>query len=534
MQISLLRILTLLVLCVSWSPLQAQMYQNLTIGNTKAISLANAVTADPPGVDSIHFNPAGLTQAVEQGSLKEYHLLFSPKPKITFETKWTGNYSDENIIFGGCDAECLFADEEPVDKTTTVDEFLVYIPTYGNAELSDYNLAPRFGAAYRLEGTRFVAATSTYIVMASGQNLQTGDAGSYPNKSSSVMDMVLLAPSLAYEVSDKFSVGLSMPIHTFGMTMDAHLRSPNMFIATGNQVLNEICETTIGDQLCGYERDLLSPYDELVVIQAEAEDLITPSFNLGFLWHPTAWLTVGGVYQSEVSHKAEGPFRLQYSDGFAQLVSSGVLDVAPGSPRTDLDDNNGEEGNITIQQVLPMHYSFGVSLRITPRAKFNIDYKFTEFSKWQSLDLQFNQPTYITSLAGVYFQDADDNEIPLPLQYEDGSNWAFGFSYQWSDRLLLRAGYEFRPTVIPADRRDLIVPISDLTISSLGFSYQMSKSITVDLAVSHTKSSEFIPEGTSYYNTWDASEFFATYPGYDLYSSMEATVMLLTISKREF
>lgn len=534
MRISLLKLFSIVPLICVGLPLQAQLHQNLTIGNTKAMSLANAVTADPPGVDSIHFNPAGLTKAVEKGSLKEYHLLFSPKPKITLETKWTDTYSDENIVFGGCDAECLFSEEEPVDQTTTVDDFLVYIPTYGNTELSDYNLAPRFGAAYRLEGTRFVVGTATYIVLASGQNLEVGEAGSYPNKSSSVMDMVLLSPSFAYEVSDNFSFGISMPIHTFGMTMEAHLRSPNMLIATGNEVLNEICETQAGDQLCGDERDLLSPYDELVIIEAEAEDLITPSFNLGFLWEPTAWLTVGGVYQSEVNHKAEGPFRLQYSDGFSQIVSTSILDIVPGSPRSDLDDENGEEGNITIEQTLPMHYSFGVSLQITPRAKLNIDYKFTEFSKWQSLDLQFNQPTYITSLASVYFQDADENEIPLPLQYEDGSNWAFGFSYQWSDRLLLRAGYEFRPTVIPDHRRDLIVPISDLTISSLGFSYRMSKTITVDLAVSHTESRQDIPEGTSYYNTWDASEFFATYPGYDLSSSMEANVMLLTISKREF
>ena len=35
---------------------------SLTIGNAKALSLGNAVTADPPGIDSIHFNPAGLAR----------------------------------------------------------------------------------------------------------------------------------------------------------------------------------------------------------------------------------------------------------------------------------------------------------------------------------------------------------------------------------------------------------------------------------------------------------------------------------------
>ncbi|RLU02275.1 MAG: aromatic hydrocarbon degradation protein, partial [Ketobacter sp.] len=36
--------------------------ENLTIANPKALALGNAVTADPPGVDSIHFNPAGLAR----------------------------------------------------------------------------------------------------------------------------------------------------------------------------------------------------------------------------------------------------------------------------------------------------------------------------------------------------------------------------------------------------------------------------------------------------------------------------------------
>lgn len=37
-----------------------QLVTNLTIGNPKALALANSVTADPVGIDSIHFNPAGL------------------------------------------------------------------------------------------------------------------------------------------------------------------------------------------------------------------------------------------------------------------------------------------------------------------------------------------------------------------------------------------------------------------------------------------------------------------------------------------
>ena len=40
----------------------AALSENLTISNPKALALGNAVTADPPGIDSIHFNPAGLAR----------------------------------------------------------------------------------------------------------------------------------------------------------------------------------------------------------------------------------------------------------------------------------------------------------------------------------------------------------------------------------------------------------------------------------------------------------------------------------------
>ena len=41
---------------------QAQLANNLTIGNPKAKGLANAVTADSTGIDAVHYNPAALTK----------------------------------------------------------------------------------------------------------------------------------------------------------------------------------------------------------------------------------------------------------------------------------------------------------------------------------------------------------------------------------------------------------------------------------------------------------------------------------------
>ena len=60
--ISLYRWMVMVVCLVLSVASYGQLAQNLTLGNAKALALANAVTADPPGIDAIHFNPAGLTR----------------------------------------------------------------------------------------------------------------------------------------------------------------------------------------------------------------------------------------------------------------------------------------------------------------------------------------------------------------------------------------------------------------------------------------------------------------------------------------
>src|SRR5882724_5557502 len=46
------------------APAQAALTDNLAVSPV-AMSLGNAVTADPPGLDSVHFNPAGLSKITQ-------------------------------------------------------------------------------------------------------------------------------------------------------------------------------------------------------------------------------------------------------------------------------------------------------------------------------------------------------------------------------------------------------------------------------------------------------------------------------------
>ena len=52
--------LLLLCLLLAAGSARAELATNLAV-DVKAMSMGPAVTADPPGITSIHFNPAGLT-----------------------------------------------------------------------------------------------------------------------------------------------------------------------------------------------------------------------------------------------------------------------------------------------------------------------------------------------------------------------------------------------------------------------------------------------------------------------------------------
>ena len=67
-------VVALIFCCFSASNSWAVLMENLAIGNPKALALANAVTASPPGIESIHFNPAGLSRV--QGRQQSINVIY--------------------------------------------------------------------------------------------------------------------------------------------------------------------------------------------------------------------------------------------------------------------------------------------------------------------------------------------------------------------------------------------------------------------------------------------------------------------------
>lgn len=106
---------------------QAQLTQNLTI-HPKALALGNAVTADPPGLMAIHYNPAGLTKL--DGRQLEVNLL---SIYLDIDADF---YADEDYeIFGisGLEKDPLTGNQrDPIANSSShTNNVAIYVPGYG-------------------------------------------------------------------------------------------------------------------------------------------------------------------------------------------------------------------------------------------------------------------------------------------------------------------------------------------------------------------------------------------------------------------
>jgi len=78
------------------------------------------------------------------------------------------------------------------------------------------------------------------------------------------------------------------------------------------------------------------------------------------------------------------------------------------------------------------------------------------------------------------------------LNYEDGWFFSLGGEYQWSSQLLLRTGlaYEISP-IRNAQDRGLRIPDNDRIWASVGATYDLSDTMSLDFAYTHI----FVDEG---------------------------------------
>lgn len=511
-----LRPLTVAILLAGLSNVaNAQLGQDLSV-DLRSLTMGNAVTADPPGISAVHFNPAGLTkieglQTDVQGILANFAIkrdFTAPAGYNVF------GYSDDPLV---CNDGPEVATGICTDFKGTVEGNVEYASLYVPILKKMVDLgpntplaAPTAGIAYKPPGSKVTYATAMYAPLVAGFGSEDGNPGNYMGQQVALERITYLSPSFGYQVNDHLSVGASFGMSYQAIAMKTDLRFPNEMIGVLRMVDDVVCGPfkdngdIITDLLlfgiCN-AKEGMNPFNKLGSLDVSLEQSLSPSYNLGILWEPTDDFSFGMVYQSEAKMRLRGKYLMNNAVAPQQLVA-GLNSSATGQILAAILGLPGyvpniESGLVAMDFKYPQHFKAGIKYNLFPDLQMNFDVGWTDFAAWDEFKFEFDRQIALLKVAKLLSNKVTDRSLALPLGFQSSWNWGIGFEYSATDRLKLRIGYEPRTSSIPDNKRNTMVPINNAQLFGLGAGYRFDQDTDIDLSLAFLRSRDDIPANTS-------------------------------------
>ncbi|MCB2149457.1 MAG: outer membrane protein transport protein, partial [Deltaproteobacteria bacterium] len=412
-------------------PVSAAFHEQLAI-DTVAISLANTVTARPPGHMSIHYNPAGLSQLPDG-------KYFSNGLTVPIIKKTSSFSQDPNFegFLGG------FKDD-PVDgKSGTSSSGRMYIPFYNDT--IDFLLSPTLGLSYRKPGSKWTFAVGQYAPFAVGLvHGDDGDPSVYGGKSVYQQHLVYIAPAVSFQMTPTISVGLTVGLGQTAMGAEVDMRAPNDIVA-----LTKV----LGDATEGLEIPILSeltlpppwfgggvgPYDQVASFSMNARDDFSPNFNVGFLWEPWEFLAFGACYQSPIKTQLTGHYQFNYSEDWQRMVnwfgSSPLLVVTSAMFDLPMTPVTHQSGTVTTKIEFPQRAQFGIKIKPFSKLSLMADLHWADWSVLNQDKFVFDQDIQLLQLVKLLGYTGGNDTLILERNFKDTWHWSVGLEYDILDWL---------------------------------------------------------------------------------------------------
>lgn len=530
----------------------AELAQNLSV-DIRSLSLGNAVTADPPGISAIHFNPAGLSHIQGlQTDVQGLMLGLSINREISAPPGYNVfGYSDDPIV---CNLPANPVNNDgglcPSFKTakSKVNGVSLYVPILNKIVNLPAGLpaaVPFAAIAYRAPDSNITYANAFYAPLAVGFNQTKGDPGNYMGQQVSLERITYLSPSASYKVSDNLSVGASIGMNYASVALKTDLRLPNELIGVLRLVDENICapfkqnSSIVTDLLlfglCNATSSV-GPFQKVGTLKVAMDQTLSPSYNLGLLWEPTDDFAFGMVYQSSAHESLKGHFSLDVDPGAPQLIAAlqtsvtgQILSALLGFP-TSIPSHT--EGLASMKLEYPAHFQTGIKYKVFPDLQLNFDVGWTDYAAWQSLPIQFDRNLAVLQIAKLIAPTVTANSLTVPLNFQSPWNVGFGMEYSMTDRLKLRLGYEPRTSAIPNDERSTLVPVNGAQLFGTGLGYRFDKDTDIDLTAAFLRSRDSIPANTSKLANYTGIDNVILNPFAGLDVKTQANIWILGIAYR--
>ncbi len=231
------------------------------------------------------------------------------------------------------------------------------------------------------------------------------------------IETVNINPSIAYKVSDDFSVG-------FGLSF---VYAEGELSTTTNQ-LNALA---LGTTLSGNE----------TIAKVEG-DSWGYSWNFGLLWEASQNVNIGFNYRGEVEIELEGEME-------SDLTAVGI-----------------PTGDASLNIDLPAGAELSLLYQITPTWTLSSSINWTDWSVFEALKVDFRN--------GGEFLLKEEN-------YKDNWRYALAVTHTLSQSWTLRTGLAFDESPVQDEFRSLSIPDSDRYWYTLGVTYAYDDKISADI-----------------------------------------------------
>ena len=497
--------------CLVWPALvQAGQFEQMAI-DTRALSMANNVTARPPGALSIHYNPAGLSQ-VPEGTWWNQGMTYPHTERVnTFwgnpdfpgllnTEKWDhradpifGERYKEGEGEGGAFPGWGDRRVEDLKASGSAKSGRMFIPIYN--EPINFAISPRTAVTHRSEGSRWTFATGMYAPYATGADHSgKDDPTRWGGKAAYVSHLIYQAPTAAFQVTDNLSVGLGVGAGMTAAGSITDIRGPSDLSA----IVREVGQATEGFAIPPwsylYWEDPLygggiHPWSKVGELEANLRNDFTPSYNLGMLYEPLEWLGLGLVYQSEIKADMHGTFKLEYGEQFQRMVNyygSGPWGVRRTSLMLDLPINPVpyQKGVVTTTMRFPQRVQGGIRVSPLSRLHLMFDLKWAEWSIREQDETVMDQDIQLLQVAKLSGHKYGNRKLVTDRHMKDTLDWGVAVEYNLSERVDLHAGYEFRESANPTKYYDL-TSMPDLHHYAVGGAYHFDNGGRIDFSFSY-------------------------------------------------
>jgi len=485
----------------------------------KSVSMANTVTAEPPGLMSIHYNPAGLSN-LEEGKVFEQGFAL---PWLSITHKFEADPEFKGF-FGEWGPQEGQTHDPVAGKEDTNSSGVLYLPIYDDTV--NFLAGPTAGLSVRKPGSKWTFAVGNYAPFAGGMNHKSDSPCNYGVRTLYLQHLIYASPAVSYQITPTLSLGMSGGAGQTAMGVRLNMRSPNELVAltralgdaTKDLEIPILSELTLPPPYFGGG---IGPYDQVATMDFQVRDDFSPNYNLGLLWEPRKWFSYGLTYQSAITAHLSGGYNFRYSPEWQRMMSwmgsSPLLLMVSGMFQLPYQAVPYQSGTLTAVQRFPQRVQSGIMVKPTKKLKFFFDLQWAQWSVIQQDNFQTDQDIQLLQLVKMLGYGGGYRNLIIQRKLEDTLHWSAALEYQLKPKLALRCGYEFRPTSVQDELYDSQYFVPDLHNVGVGAGVKLPHGITLDVGLACLfNRSKKIPNNSSV--NMNSTEFY--YPVYNPYAGL--------------